>query len=152
MPQCHLEQTFMTGVFLWTGWRCAGRQIQILCLQLFGTGTMSMWHKPVHVTQTNPCAYFQVLLCSKVTYWEWSNLPRNLQDSGRYWSKPSDSAPGWTAFQSLGTLPGIFQFSSRDTASAITIVTCILISQMSVLKKLSESANLELCASYICCR
>lgn len=66
--------------------------------------------------------------------------------------KPSASVLVWTAFQSLGILPGILQFSSRDMASAIIRVTYILISQIPVFKKLSLSANLELCASYMCCQ
>lgn len=82
-----------------------------------------------------------------------SNLPRNLGDIGQIcpW-KPSVSVPGKAAFHSLGILPGIFQFSSRDMASAIIRVTYILISQMTGLKKLSLSANLELCVSNMCCQ
>lgn len=66
--------------------------------------------------------------------------------------KACDSVPGWTAFQSLGMLPGIFQFSDRNTASATIGVAYILTSQMPELKKLFLSANLELCASCICCQ
>ena len=57
--------------------------------------------------------------------------------------KNSDSVPGWATFQSLGTLPDIFQFSSRDMAFAITRVIYILISQMPVLKSYLYQQSLK---------